>query len=73
VPSLKDVEEIRITQFMDKIKNRARRQGTAKIYRPAGKADREDVTSLDVAAVLLKMLMQPSAAETRPEIKKKLR
>ncbi|MFH1259791.1 MAG: DEAD/DEAH box helicase [Elusimicrobiota bacterium] len=70
VPSLKDVEEIRITQFMDKIKIGLGAKDLGRYIAMLERLIGEDVTSLDVAAVLLKMLMHPSAAETKPEIQK---
>jgi ATP-dependent RNA helicase DeaD len=63
VPSLKDVENIKTTLILEKVKDSIKEQGNEKYAQMAESLIADDITSLDVAAALLKLLFAQDKKE----------
>ncbi|MDR2676866.1 MAG: DEAD/DEAH box helicase [Endomicrobium sp.] len=68
VPSLRDVENTKVTAMLDKIKESLKKKDTEKYVRMAESLISGETTSLDIAAVLLKMMF--ASEKTEQEQKK---
>jgi ATP-dependent RNA helicase DeaD len=69
VPSLKDVEKVKINQFFDKVRNILDTEDTTKYANMIEHLIGDDHTSLEVAGALLKMVLhqqQQQAAPVKP-------
>jgi ATP-dependent RNA helicase DeaD len=67
VPSIEDIEEVRVSNFLDKVKDLIDKGDNARYERLMEPLLKEDYTSLDIASALLKMAMHEDVKEYMKE------
>jgi ATP-dependent RNA helicase DeaD len=67
VPSIADIEEVRVSNFLDRVKSVIDKGGIERYERLMEPLLKEDYSSLDVAAALLKMAMNEEVKEYTKE------
>jgi ATP-dependent RNA helicase DeaD len=67
VPSIEDIEEVRISNFLDRVKSIMDKGGIERYERLMEPLLKEDYTSLDIASALLKMAMVEDGKEYTKE------
>lgn len=68
VPTIKDVEEVRVTQFFEKVKATLEDEDITKYANMIEHLIGDSCSSLEVAGALLKMALQQQTATLKPEI-----